>query len=276
MPRTSSPVRLHLPALVIGAAALVASACSAPAGPTAPSPLSATSSISQGAGGAPQSSAGKVDVCHKSGRGFQLINVSANALRGHLGHGDGQPGGAVPGSVGQGFGASCDVVNWQKHTLTLVSGSSGGAGTLDSSIRFAKASGATGTAVILRTHSAYASLAGAKWVNWSIITSAFNYLYGTDHTGDDVTYSIDFTLPTAAGVSLEGTFLADNRGDAFLNGAAIGGHPASPFGAGFTEAAAVSASSGFAAGTNTLSFKVRDDGGVAGLTFSVTVTYWAP
>ena len=276
MSRTNSPARFALPAVFAGVVALLGAACSGtPANPTAPSPLSAASSAAQGAGGgAPQSSAGKVDVCHRSGRGFHLINVSANALQAHLGHGDGQPLGSVPGSSDRMFGASCDVL--QQYAVTLVSGSSGGVGSQDPAITWAKVSGGTGTAVILRKHPFYASLAGAQWVNWSILTSG-EIGFGTPHAGDDVTYSMGFTLPAGAtNASLSGTFYADNRGDGFLNGAGIGGHAASPFGGGFSTPASVSASSGFVSGANTLSFKVRDDGGVAGLTFSVTVTYWAP
>ncbi len=277
MSSVSSPVRLHLPALAVGFVALLGAACSgSPAGPTSPSPVSATST-SLGAGGGGASSAGKVDVCHRSGGGFHLINVSGNALQSHLAHGDGQPLGSVPGAAGQVFGAACQIQMLRQHTITLVSGTGGGVGSLDPAISYAKASGGTGTAVILRQHGAYASLPGANWVNWSIITTAFDNGFGTPHLGDDVTYSIGFTLPAGAtNASLTGTFYADNRGDGFLNGASIGGHPASPFGGGFSTAAAVNATSGFVAGANTLSFTVRDDGGVAGLAFSVTITYFAP
>jgi len=278
MSRSHSPARFHLPAVAVGVVALLGAACSgSPTAPPSPSPLSAASSASQGAGGgAPQSSAGKVDVCHRSGRGFHLINVSGNALQAHLGHGDGQPLGAVPGTTNQVFDATCGIRTLQQYSVTLVSGA-GSVGSLDPTISYARDSGGTGAAVILKKHGAYASLPGANWVNWSIITAAFDNGFGSPHAGDDITYSIGFTLPAGAtNPSLSGSFLADNRGDGFLNGIAIGGHPASPFGAGFTTPASVSASSGFVPGANTLSFKVRDDGGVAGLTFSVTVTYWAP
>ena len=271
MSRTSSPVRFHLTALAVGAVALLVVACGSPANPTAPSPLSATSNMTQGAGGAPQSSAGKVNVCHRSGGGFHLINVSGNAVKAHLDHGDGLPGGAVPGSTGQVFDANCQVL--KKHTLVLVSGASGGIGSLDPSITYTKASGGSGTAVILSLHPYYVALAGAQYVNWAIRSDG----YGTEHPGDDVTYSTSFTLPAGAiNPSLSGTFYADNRGDGFLNGTAIGGHAASPFQQGHTTPASISASGGFVSGANTLSFRVRDDNGIAGLAFSVTVTYWAP
>jgi hypothetical protein len=52
----------------------------------------------------------KVDLCHRTGNGsFHLINVSISAEPAHLAHGDGRPGGAVPGSPGRTFGANCSV-----------------------------------------------------------------------------------------------------------------------------------------------------------------------
>lgn len=276
MSRSSSPASLRLPAAIVGAVALLAAACSgSPANPT--SPLSLSSNTSLSGGGAQPSSAGKVDVCHRSDSGFNLINVSGNALQAHLGHGDGLPLGFVPGSTNQMLSASCQVL--QPQTLTLVSGSSGGIGSLDPAISYARASGGTGTAVVLKTHPAYHSLPGARWVNWAMITTWFdsNFGFGKPHIGDDIAYSIGFTLPAGAmNASLTGTFYADNRGDGFLNGAPIGGHAATPFEGGFITPASVGASSGFVPGANTLSFKVHDAGGVAGVAFSVTITYFAP
>src|SRR5215831_13565688 len=50
----------------------------------------------------------KVKVCHLNDVGsFMPINVSASALPAHLAHGDGLPGGAVPGGNGQIFDANC-------------------------------------------------------------------------------------------------------------------------------------------------------------------------
>lgn len=52
----------------------------------------------------------KVNLCHRTGAGFfVLINVSINAEPAHLAHGDGRPGGAVPGSPGRTFSANCSV-----------------------------------------------------------------------------------------------------------------------------------------------------------------------
>lgn len=251
---------------------MFAAACSgSPASPTSPLAMSGSTSQQGGASG------GKVDVCHKSGSGFHMINVSSNALQAHLAHGDGVPNGAVPGSSTQIFSATCEVLTLQKHTLTLVSGVGGGVGSLDSSVTYTKALGGSGSAIILNTHPAYASLSGARWVNWGMITTWPNYGFGLPHTGNDITYTTAFTLPAGAvNPSLSGTFYADNRGSAFLNGAPIGAHTAAPFQYGFNTPASVSATSGFAAGANTLSFTVEDFGGVAGVAFVVTVTYFAP
>jgi hypothetical protein len=275
MSRSSSPARLPLPAVAVAVVALFAAACSgSPANPN--SPLSLSSNTNLKGGGAPQSSAGKVDVCHLNDTGgFQLINVSANALQSHLAHGDGQPNGAVPGGSRQVFGASCQVIQLTQHTLTLVSGASGGTGSLDPAISYAQASGGTGTAIILDTHPAFHSLPGARWVSWATIKEG-SRTYGAPHDGDDITYSIGFTLPAGAtDASLSGTFYADNRGDGFLNGAPIGGHNPLPFGGGFTTPVSINASSGFVTGANTLSVKVQDQGGVSGVTFKATITYWA-
>lgn len=51
----------------------------------------------------------KTDVCHfdaDSGT-YHLINVSNNAVEAHVNHGDGFPGGAVPGMDGYVFGGDC-------------------------------------------------------------------------------------------------------------------------------------------------------------------------
>ena len=54
----------------------------------------------------------KVDVCHQTGNGsYHLINISAKAVSKHNKHGDGVPGGWVPGMVGDKFfGNNCQVI----------------------------------------------------------------------------------------------------------------------------------------------------------------------
>jgi hypothetical protein len=52
----------------------------------------------------------KVSLCHRTGAGFYvLINVSVNAEPAHMAHGDGRPGGGVPGQPGRTFTAACGV-----------------------------------------------------------------------------------------------------------------------------------------------------------------------
>ena len=73
---------------------------------------SAVGGVASAAKGPPPKSAkaGKVDVCHVDDDGlFHLINVNGNALPAHVGHGDGQPGDAVP-SGGQVFGSACELL----------------------------------------------------------------------------------------------------------------------------------------------------------------------
>jgi hypothetical protein len=50
----------------------------------------------------------KVDICHLDEYGtYHLINVSGNAVPAHVAHGDGFPGGPVPGMPGYEFGEDC-------------------------------------------------------------------------------------------------------------------------------------------------------------------------
>lgn len=69
--------------------------------------------LSLGAGaavsiGTAEAGGDKVDVCHlTNGGNYNLLRVSASALSAHLGHGDGQPGDAVPGLEGFIFGENC-------------------------------------------------------------------------------------------------------------------------------------------------------------------------
>ena len=52
----------------------------------------------------------KVSLCHRTGAGFYvLINVGISAEPAHLAHGDGKPGGVVPGVPGRSFSAGCSV-----------------------------------------------------------------------------------------------------------------------------------------------------------------------
>ena len=52
----------------------------------------------------------KVSLCHRTGNGdFHLITVSIDAEPAHLAHGDGFPGGAVPGQPGKVFTATCGI-----------------------------------------------------------------------------------------------------------------------------------------------------------------------
>lgn len=55
---------------------------------------------------------GKVNVCHKAGGGFHVISVNANALKGHLGHGDLLPGALVAGSTSAVVANDCSIVSW--------------------------------------------------------------------------------------------------------------------------------------------------------------------
>lgn len=62
--------------------------------------------------------AGKLNICHKTGGGFQVISVSTNAVKGHLGHGDLQPGAFVTGSTSAVVGADCSIVSWD-HAVNV-------------------------------------------------------------------------------------------------------------------------------------------------------------
>lgn len=52
----------------------------------------------------------KVTLCHRTGNGsFHSITVSVNAEPAHMAHGDGKPGGSVPGQSGKTFGPTCSI-----------------------------------------------------------------------------------------------------------------------------------------------------------------------
>ncbi len=76
-----------LPALLAAAALVPALAITAPAA---------------GAGKEP-----RVTVCHVHGDGYRPLTVNGNAVGGHEGHGDGVPGGEVPGAPGSVFDDDC-------------------------------------------------------------------------------------------------------------------------------------------------------------------------
>ena len=96
-------------------AALIISACQQ-------SPM-APASVGNGTGVPGQGlavKAAKVDVCHREGNGsFHLINVSGNALPAHLAHGDGQPGGGVPGDPNKEFDGACGQVDVGPRTTSV-------------------------------------------------------------------------------------------------------------------------------------------------------------
>jgi len=90
---------------VLAACVLVAAVCQSSSMPVAPGaavPVLATA-IVEGA---------KVDVCHRTegDNPFLLTTVDDHAVASHLEHGDGHPGGPVPGQSGSLFATDCTVV----------------------------------------------------------------------------------------------------------------------------------------------------------------------
>jgi hypothetical protein len=95
----------------IGFTALLAAACADGSGgqtsPTGISPLG-PSVLSGPVLAAQGGRANTALVCHLRGHDrFALLSVSPSAVGAHLGHGDGLPGGAVPGMAGYVFDNSC-------------------------------------------------------------------------------------------------------------------------------------------------------------------------
>lgn len=78
---------------------------------------------------------GKVDVCHKEGKKgvFHLINISDNALKAHLDHGDGVPGTLVPGREDKKFTKDCSVTDrWKEiETVSVPANNSSGVSSQD-------------------------------------------------------------------------------------------------------------------------------------------------
>ena len=96
---SASPTEAGLPGSS-SARMAAASASSADHDPIADDP------IAEARGRAP-----KVDICHIDDAGaWELINVNGNAQQAHVGHGDGLPGGDVPGQAGYAFDDSCTPV----------------------------------------------------------------------------------------------------------------------------------------------------------------------
>lgn len=57
----------------------------------------------------PSTPPGKTSICHydKTAGTWKLLSVSSQSVSQHMKHGDGLPGGAVPGQAGYVFDASC-------------------------------------------------------------------------------------------------------------------------------------------------------------------------
>jgi hypothetical protein len=96
---------------VVGLTALLAVACSGAssnqASPTALSPVDGSTAVEDGLA-AQGNGSNTALVCHvRDGGAFAVLAVNPNAVAAHLGHGDGQPGGAVPGMAGYVFNDSC-------------------------------------------------------------------------------------------------------------------------------------------------------------------------
>ena len=86
------PTRIRNLALFVSVLALGACADSTVTSPATRNVTAGRPAFSVGAGTT------KVDVCHRTGNGtFILITVGAPAVPAHLDHGDGFPGGYVPG-----------------------------------------------------------------------------------------------------------------------------------------------------------------------------------
>ncbi len=63
--------------------------------------------------GAAAAPANKIEVCHRLGNGsFIKININGNAFNAHKAHGDGVPGGAVPGTDDLFFTAACKIATY--------------------------------------------------------------------------------------------------------------------------------------------------------------------
>jgi hypothetical protein len=101
------PMRNSIAPFVAFTLAVVASACSQSSSPVSPSAVSvpAIAGSSQLA-----AKAGKIDVCHRTGSGFDLITINDNAWPAHQGHGDGLPLGPVPGSASS-FDSACVAIS---------------------------------------------------------------------------------------------------------------------------------------------------------------------
>ena len=154
----------------------------------------------------------KVDICHATGNGsFRLISVSANAVPAHLAHGDGLPGGPVPGMVGFEFDDECNAVEvLQTTTVTsaVLDFSSTGAGgqscppeypqVLDAYLQDVGTDGDPTVAA----HTLYLWVPGATTGTVTYPYTPFGYTYGTWYPGETGAIVLNGITPQSAQIVL--------------------------------------------------------------------------
>ena len=111
-------------------------------------------------------------------------------------------------------------------------------------------------------------------LGWIPNASNSAWISDTPNGGNSVTglyiYATTFDLTgfNPATAQINGAIAADDFAVIFLNGTAVGSSPSG----GYAFATAVSITSGFRPGINTLTFDVNNTGGVTGLQFNATAT----
>lgn len=194
----------------LSAMLMAAAACGGGATPTAPPPVAANGPLAV-------ESAVKIDLCHVTGNGaFRLINVSRSAEPAHRAHGDGEPGGAVPGMPGVVFDAECTPVAAQSTTFvgTFV-GSGGVSGTIELTLPIEPESAAASAAALADTGSLAPMAIRPIGGQLRFVGGGFVLLTGTldTETGAVVASGGGYTFTgTLGGGSLSGTFTGPSDG----------------------------------------------------------------
>jgi Cadherin domain len=155
-------------------------------------------------------SAAKVGICHRDfelglAKKYELLTVSTAAVPAHLAHGDGFPGGAIPGTAGAVFTSKCvvnhvPVVGAQSFSIDENSLAATPVGTIVSSdpdvgdLLTLTVTGGTGTSAFAVSPAGAITVANASLLDYEVTTSFFLNVQVSDKYGATATAVITIML----------------------------------------------------------------------------------